>query len=93
MAIPDFSAGRAGRKRVACFGEAPTGNDAEAFTDLGYQPLSYTEGDLTDSSKLSVADSVIFSQSADKPTKILDDLTKYAEQILNYERKQRPSRA
>lgn len=84
MAIVEFSSGGE-RNVVGCFGEQPSVEALKAFDDLGYKITQFGIPELTDPAKLAVTDSVIFSQNAKKPTRIFDQLSRFAKTLLAHD--------
>lgn len=81
MPIKQFSEGAA-RKGVVYFGDKLADNEKTVFTTRGYQVFHSSELDSGDPSKLAAVDSVIFVQSAQKPTAIVRELKRYATILL-----------
>lgn len=84
MSIVEFSMGRE-RSVVGCFGEQPPDDGLKIFDALGCHCAQFGIADLTDPGKLAITDSVIFSQSTQKPTRIFDQLSKYAKYLLAHD--------
>jgi len=81
MAIVEFSTGRE-RNVVGCVGEPPPIEALKAFDDLGYRITQFGAPELIDPGILAATDSVIFSQNAQKPTRIFGELSRYAKTLL-----------
>lgn len=84
MPIAEFSNGRL-RSVIGCFGEQLPVDALRFFEDLGYQIISFGDAELSDIAKLAITDSVIFSQSEQKPTRIFDELSRYAKKLLAHD--------
>jgi hypothetical protein len=82
MTIAEFSFGRE-RSVIGYFGEQPPSEALKIFADMGYQIEPFGAAELIDSEALATTDSVIFSQSLQKPTRIFGDLDLYAKTLLS----------
>jgi hypothetical protein len=72
------------KKQVAWFASDPPENARKAFEDRGFLVTSSTATQLGDPGFLSGLSAVIFSQSAEKPMQIAQNLSEHAERLLNY---------
>jgi hypothetical protein len=83
MAIREFSSGSE-RRGIVCVGRGPAADlEKRAFTDRGYKLMDMPASSLTDTKAIGILDSVIFSQRATNPTRVVKELEQFASKLLD----------
>lgn len=74
-----------GRKQVAWFASIPPPEARKAFEERGFRVATCTDRDLRDPAYLAGLSAVVFSQTAEKPLQVAQNIENHAARLLNYD--------